>query len=221
MHEVRLPGASKPELHEERMKSHTTGDNTEANNSVKPEATETVKSPASYTYTYGTEDEEPGRDEGNEDPEEETPLQADTLEEYFTKRVFIFVHHYAGVEDPLTTAMRNEALAQGIRLKAYSIEKAKGTGDLLDDEPYTTHLRWARRGYIDAYHAGFPCSTFSRLRLRKARNIDMPGPDLLGRLQSPMAGRTTHLQSKPNATEAPSWLVVPLTWQRQCAKSRK
>ena len=88
------------------------GDNTEANNPVKPEATETVKSPASYTYTHETEDEEPDRDEGNEEPEEETPLQADTLEEYFTKRVFIFVHHYAGVEDPLTTAMRNEALAQ-------------------------------------------------------------------------------------------------------------
>lgn len=46
------------------------------------------------------------------------------------KRVFIFIHHFAGPGDPLTTAMRNEALAQGIRL----------------------HLRWARRGYVDAYH---------------------------------------------------------------------
>jgi hypothetical protein len=70
--------------------------------------------------------------------------------------------------------MRNEALAQGIRLKAISVEKESGTGDLLADEPYTTHLRWARRGYVDAYHAGLPCATFSRLRVRKAPNL--PGP---------------------------------------------
>ena len=84
------------------------------------------------------------------------------------------MHHYAGPEDPLSTAMRNEALAEGIRLKTISVEKESGTGDLMADEPYTTHLRWARRGYIDAYHAGFPCSTFSRLRFRKSPN--MPGP---------------------------------------------
>lgn len=58
--------------------------------------------------------------------------------------------------------MRNEALAQGIRLKAIIVEK-----DLLADEPYTTHLRWARRGYVDAYHTGFPCATFSQTEGQK------------------------------------------------------
>ena len=63
--------------------------------------------------------------------------------------------------------MRNEALREGIRLKAISVQKANGTGDLAADEPYNTHLRWAKRGYyVDAYHAGFPCNTFSRLRFR-------------------------------------------------------
>ena len=176
LHEVRLPRSSKPKLHEERVRSNAADDNDPKTGAAKQETTEGAKSPNSYTYTYETEDEEEkgGDDGGDEGPQEETPLQAETLEEYYTKRVFIFIHHYAGAEDPLTTAMRNETLAQGIRLKAISVEKSNGSGDLLADEPYATHLRWARRGYIDAYHAGFPCSTFSRLRWRRAPN--MPGP---------------------------------------------
>ena len=44
----------------------------------------------------------------------------------------------------------------------------------MDDEPYNTHLRWAKRGYIDMYHSGFPCTTFSHLKFREMENI--PGP---------------------------------------------
>lgn len=47
--------------------------------------------------------------------------------------------------------MSNEALKQGLRLKAFSVEKETGAVDLLADEPYNTHLRWAKRGYIDSY----------------------------------------------------------------------
>ena len=44
----------------------------------------------SYTYESYEEGDEHDGDEGNEDPnEEEIPLQASTLEEYYTKRVFI------------------------------------------------------------------------------------------------------------------------------------
>lgn len=56
----------------------------------------------------------------------------------------------------MSGAMRGEALRKGIKLKVVSVEKNSGTGDLLDAEPYTTRLRWAARGYIDACHAGFP-----------------------------------------------------------------
>lgn len=91
-----------------------------------------------------------------------------------SSRVFIFIHHLAGRTDPLTTSLRVEALAQGIRLKVSSVEKESGTGDLLEDEPYNKHLRRAERGYVDGYHAGYPCSTFSRLRSRKVEGL--PGP---------------------------------------------
>lgn len=84
------------------------------------------------------------------------------------------MHHFAGPDDPLTRAMLCEAADRKILLKTISIEKDRGTGDLLLDEPYSTHLRWARRGYIDAFHSGFPCATYSRLKFREAQG--MPGP---------------------------------------------
>ena len=33
---------------------------------------------------------------------------------------------------------------------------------------------FGKRGHVDAYHAGFPCGTFSRLRFRAAQGL--PGP---------------------------------------------
>lgn len=144
---------------------------------------------SSYSYTYETEVEEVEKgDEGN--PDDEVPLQAATIEEYYQKRVFVFIHHFAGPQDPLTAAMRNEALRQGVRLKAISVEKASGTGDLLHDEPYHTHIRWARRGYVDAFHAGFPCGTFSKLRFRKEEGL--PGPV---RTKSEPYGRYTNSEA--------------------------
>ena len=67
-----------------------------------------------------------------------------------------------------------EAADRKVLLKTYSVEKDKGTGDLLKDEPYSTHLRWAKRGYIDAYHSGFPCATYSRLKFREAEGLQGP-----------------------------------------------
>ena len=175
VHPLRFPGTPKQRLHEEgRVKSSTLGHPGEPGQGAKKEETKDPQSSAEYTYTYETDDEEDRGDEGKDDPEESTPLLAETLEEYYEKRVFVFIHHFAGPVDPLTTAMRNEALKQGVRLKAISVEKENGSGDLLADEPYNTHLRWARRGYVDAFHAGFPCSTFSRLRFRQREG--MPGP---------------------------------------------
>ena len=54
-----------------------------------------------------------------------------------------------------------------------SVEKEWGQ-DLIADEPFAMHLKWAKE---DAYHSGFPCGTFSRLRFRKA-------PGMLGPVRS-------------------------------------
>ena len=105
-------------------------------------------------------------------PKDEEPK--DTFEEFLQNREFLFVHHFAGPNDPLSKAMADEAEAHGVKLKIVSVEKESGTGDLLATEPYSTHLLWAKRGLIDVYHAGFPCTTFSRLRHRAAENL--PGP---------------------------------------------
>jgi len=140
-----------------------------------------------YSYTYETDEEDDQKDKKKEDEDdkdkkgdsgeggkEEEPIDADSLEDYFRRRTFIFVHHFAGPDDPLTEAMLIEASKRKVLLKTFSIEKDKGTGDLLMDEPYGTHLRWAKRGYIDAFHSGFPCATFSRLKFREVEGL--PGP---------------------------------------------
>ena len=177
MHDLQFARSSKQGLHEEGPVRRHAGDGQDEGSGTNPkkETKEEHETTEAYSYTYESDEEEDQGDEGKDDPEDEkTPLLADTVEEYYRKMVFIFVHHYTGPQDPLTTAMRNEALRQGVRLKAISVEKSNGSGDLQEDEPYNTHLRWAKRGYIDAHHAGFPCSTFSRLRFR--RREGMPGP---------------------------------------------
>ena len=96
------------------------------------------------------------------------PLHAESLEECYNKRELTFIHHVAGPNDPLTAAVKPEAEKEKVKIKCISCEKSKGTGNLLENEPYSTHLRWARKGYVDAYHPGYPCSTFSKLRFRPA-----------------------------------------------------
>ena len=69
----------------------------------------------------------------------------------------------------LSSLCRSES--QWSSIGSCSVEKSSGTGDLLQDEPYSTHLGWAHNGYIDAYHSGFPRTTFSKLRFTPADGI--------------------------------------------------
>lgn len=73
----------------------------------------------------------------DQDMEEKDSLDfiydAKTLEEYKARRVFVFVHHFAGKEDPLSEAMKAHAETAGLRLKIFSVERDSGTGDLLED----------------------------------------------------------------------------------------
>ena len=92
----------------------------------------------SYSYTYESEEsEEEEKEEDNDEPEEKDPLMSKTLEEFYGKRVFIFIHHFAGSRDPLSKALRLEAIRQGIKIKIISVEKSNDTGDLAATEPYT------------------------------------------------------------------------------------
>jgi hypothetical protein len=55
----------------------------------------------------------------------------------------------------------------------YSCEKENGV-DLLKEEPYLDFLKKAKEGFWDGMHSGFPCTSFSKLRWRKAEGY--PGP---------------------------------------------
>ena len=127
MHGVRLTRTRAKTAPRKISKGKTCGANGRVwiKSEVKAETKAEVETTEVYSYTYETDEEGEG-DKGKEDPEEEeTPLLSESLDEYYRKRVFVFVHHFAGPTDPLTTAMRNEALRQGIRLKAISVRKGQ------------------------------------------------------------------------------------------------
>ena len=121
-------------------------------------------------------EEDEGEEKGEKKEEEEKSPQ-ERLEEKIQKSVkarrFRFLHHFAGPRDPLGAAIHQVAAKRGLNVEVIAAEKDWGQ-DLCLDEPYNTHLRWAKEGLIDGYHSGFPCSTFSRLRFRDAPNLPKP-----------------------------------------------
>ena len=116
---------------------------------------------------------EQGGDKEGEVSEEAKKKLEEKLKAYIKRRKFRFVHHFAGPRDPLGAEIHRVAKKKGLIVEVIAAEKDWGD-DLCADEPYNSHLRWAREGLIDGYHAGFPCSTFSRLRFRAGPNLPEP-----------------------------------------------
>eukprot|EP00435_Cladocopium_sp_Y103_P009859 s2919_g2.t1 len=96
-----------------------------------------------------------------------------TLKQYIHKRRFNFLHLYAGAEDPLGSAIRRIAKERKMKVTVTSCDKEEGV-DLLAQEPYESYLKQAHEGFWDGVHSGFPCTSFSKLRWRKAEGY--PGP---------------------------------------------
>eukprot|EP00435_Cladocopium_sp_Y103_P069897 s29_g34.t1 len=96
-----------------------------------------------------------------------------SLKEYVMRRRFHFLHLYAGADDPLGQAIRNQAKNRKMKVTVVSCDIESGA-DLLRKEPYESLLEQARASHWDGVHSGFPCTTFSRLRWRKAEGY--PGP---------------------------------------------
>ena len=95
------------------------------------------------------------------------------VEEYMENRVFTFIHHYSGSEDRLAEAIQKEAKRRGVRVKCISADISQGD-DLLAPKPFEEHMKMAADGDVDGFHAGWPCTTFSRLRWRPSPGL--PGP---------------------------------------------
>ena len=96
-----------------------------------------------------------------------------TEEEYLRQRIFVFVHHFSGPRDNLGIAVEEESAALGLKVQVISVDIEKGQ-DLTKSEPYINHLETAKKGEIDGYHSGFPCSSFSVLRWREVQGMPQP-----------------------------------------------
>ena len=96
----------------------------------------------------------PGGEEGGEVSEEAKKKLEEKLKAYIRRRKFRFVHHFAGPRDPLGAEIHRVAKKRNLNVEVIAVEKDWGD-DLCADEPYNTHLRWAREGLIDGFHSGF------------------------------------------------------------------
>ena len=111
---------------------------------------------------------------GGKGSREDARGRATSFQTYKVYRKFLFIHHFSGASDRLPNAVASLAKARDLQVEVISVDRDSGGEDLTADEPYGEHLQWARSGLVDGYHSGFPCTTFSRVRWRKADHL--PGP---------------------------------------------
>ena len=90
------------------------------------------------------------------------------------KRKFVFLHLFTGPNDVLGGALKEEARKEHLNVEVQFYDKLDDHGsDLLEEQPFMGILRRAKDDGFDAGHAGFPCASFSRARLREGTG---PGP---------------------------------------------
>ena len=110
---------------------------------------------------------------------EEAAERATSWEEFRGRRLFRFVHWFAGTARfGVGEAVVAEASKHGLRAEHISLDRDRDGVDLAADEPAESHLAWAREHKVDGAHAGFPCSTFPRLRFREQPGMPSPVRDL-------------------------------------------
>ena len=118
-----------------------------------------------------------GDDPGGEDEPPKDKIMVNgvfmSFEEYIKHRKFIFLHHFSGPVDNLSIAVKEESERLGLVVDTSSSDLETGQ-DLMREQPYRDHRVAAEQGLIDGYHAGFPCTTFTKLRWREAPGMPRP-----------------------------------------------
>ena len=99
---------------------------------------------------------------------EEAAEGATSWDEFRGRRLFRSVHWFEGTARfGAGEAVVTKASKHGLRAEHISLDRDRDGVVLAADEPAESHLAWAREHKVDGAHAGFPCSTLSRLRCRE------------------------------------------------------
>ena len=117
---------------------------------------------------------------------------------------FCFLHLFSGARDKLSEAIKSEAEAAGVKVITESYDLCNGH-DLLDPALVQKITDKARRGEYHAAHAGFPCTTFTRLRWRAA--VGQPGPV---RSRSFICGLPTNSRAQQNEADTGDMVGNPV-----------
>lgn len=143
-----------------------------------PGGTSSSSRPTTRSGEGHGDDQGQGEREGREDkPHDEKALDPKdfmSIEDYRKSRKFVFIHHFAGKNDVLGKAVLAAADVHGLKVEVISVDKEANSGNLMEAEPYESHLMMAKQGKVDGYHSGWPCSTFSRLRWRHREGLPQP-----------------------------------------------
>ena len=98
-----------------------------------------------------------------------------TFNDYKNERTFRFLHLFSGRKDVLGREVLRQCHAEGLRAEVCALDRERDGGpDMLADQPYQDLVKDAAKGDFDASHAGYPCSSFSRVRYVETEG--MPGP---------------------------------------------
>ena len=98
---------------------------------------------------------------------QEALSKATSFTEFKAARTFNVLHLFAGKRDVLGEAIKRLAEIEGMKVDLYSIDtEIDPSFNLMNELPYMDILDDARGGKFDAAHAGPPCGSFSRVRVR-------------------------------------------------------
>ena len=106
-------------------------------------------------------------------PKRSGPMRGRALGPPMLAMAYCFLHLFSGARDRLGEAVKETATAAGLDVVIESYDIAGGH-DLTSPALVQKIMDKALKGGYHAAHAGFPCSSFSRLRWRPERG--MPGP---------------------------------------------
>ena len=72
-----------------------------------------------------------------------------SIEDYRKSRKFVFIHHFAGKNDVLGKALLAAADVHGLKIEVISVDKEANSGNLMEAEPFESHLLMAKQGKVD------------------------------------------------------------------------
>eukprot|EP00435_Cladocopium_sp_Y103_P055845 s804_g18.t1 len=103
--------------------------------------------------------------------------KSSSFDEFRKNRPFRFLHMFSGEKDQLGESLKKEAKAARLEIYVESLDRKRDHElNLASHETYDVIDQAIEGEEFDAFHSGFPCSSFSKVRWRHAPGASGPMP---------------------------------------------